>query len=190
MINRVHSNSKMIKLKKTKIMKTFLKTLDGPETEPQQIRGHEFHEFIDNNASKKASSYLRVKLTFLVTLAITLAAFLMTACEDDSKICTGCPNPHPAPPVVNDPLVIRSMYPSAGAPGTAVTIIVENFNNSAADHYVTFGSSFAEIIYSGYGMLTVNVPMDLQDGDYPVNIRSNGQIADAPLKFKVIKGTN
>lgn len=170
-------------------MKTFLKKLDGPETEPQQITGHEFHEFIDNYASKKASSYLKMKLTFLVTLAITLAAFLMTACDDDSKICTGCPNPPPPPPPA-DTLIIRSMYPSAGAPGTEVTIMVENFNNSAADHYVTFGSSFAEIIYFSYGMLTVNVPMDLEDGEYPVNIRSNGQIADAPLKFKVIRGAN
>src|SRR5688572_22486210 len=130
-------------------MKIFLKKLDGPKTEPRQITGHEFHEFIDNDASKKASSYLKMKLTFLVTLAITLAAFLMTACDDDSKFCTGCPNPPPSPPVVADTLIIRSMYPSAGAPGTAVTIIVENFNNSAADHYVTFGSSFAEIIYVG-----------------------------------------
>ena len=60
-------------------MKTLLKKLDGPETEPQQITGHEFS---DVNASKKASSHLKRKLTLLVTLAITFAAFLMTACDD------------------------------------------------------------------------------------------------------------
>ena len=50
-------------------MKTFSKTLDGPETEPQQITGHEFTNI---DASEKVSSYLKRKLTFLVTLAITL----------------------------------------------------------------------------------------------------------------------
>ena len=60
-------------------METLLKKLDGPETEPQQITGHEFS---DVNASKKASQLSKRKLTLLVTLAITFAAFLMTACDD------------------------------------------------------------------------------------------------------------
>ena len=32
--------------------------------------------------------------------------------------------------------------------------------------------------------------MDLEDGDYTVNIRSNGQVARAPSEFKVTKDTN
>ena len=76
-------------------METLLKKLDGPETEPQQITGHEFS---DVNASKKASSHLKRKLTLLVTLAITFAAFLMTACDDGGvKPCTNCPPPPPPP---------------------------------------------------------------------------------------------
>ena len=32
--------------------------------------------------------------------------------------------------------------------------------------------------------------MDLEDGDYTVSMRSNGQVVRAPSEFKVIKGTN
>ena len=59
-------------------MKNSSKTLDGPETKPQQITGQEFTNSIP---SKKANGYQKRKLTLLVTLAITFAAFLMSACE-------------------------------------------------------------------------------------------------------------
>ena len=85
-------------------MKTSSKTLDGPEAKPQQITGH---DLTDNNASEKAGSHfpkehhnseissnqifnLKKKLTLLITLAIALAAFLMTACEDDPEFCSNC----------------------------------------------------------------------------------------------------
>ena len=189
-------------------MKTSSKTLDGPESKSQQITEH---DLTGNNASEKATSYflkehhnseissnqisnLKKKLTLLIALAIALAAFLMTACEDDPEPCRNCtavrpaPAPDPIPPT--DQIEIRSIHPSAGAPGSTVTIVLEKFSNPTADQYVTFGPSFAEIIYARYGMMTVRVPMDLEDGDYPVNVRSNGQVARAPSEFKVIKGTN
>ena len=114
------------------------------------------------------------------------------ACEDDPEFCSNCstsiPAPNTTPPT--DQIAIRSIHPSAGAPGSNVTIVLENFSNPTADQYVTFGPSFSEIIYARYGMMTVRVPMDLKDGDYPVTIRSNGQVAKAPSEFKVVSGTN
>ena len=55
-------------------MKNSSNTLDGPDAKPQQITGQEFTNSIP---SKKANGYQTRKLTLLVTLAITFAAFLM-----------------------------------------------------------------------------------------------------------------
>ena len=162
-------------------MKTLLKKLDGPETEPQQITGHKFS---DVNASKKASSHLKRNLTLLVTLALTFAAFLMTACDDGGeKPCTNCPPPPPPP----DQMVIRSMFPSAGAPGSTVVILGENFGTSDSNNYVSFGSSYAEILYITPHAIKIHVPMGIPEGDYRISVSSNGQSADAPQLFSVIK---
>ena len=162
-------------------MKTFLTTIDGPETVPQQIKGHEPN---DNNASEKGNSYLKGKLTFLVTLAITLAAFLMTACEDEPEYSYSTPT---LPPTY--PMVIRNMYPSAGAPGSTVDILGENFGTTASDNSVVFGSSYAEILYVTYGVIKVRVPMGIPEGDYRITVSSNGQSADAPSVFTVSNDT-
>jgi hypothetical protein len=162
-------------------METLLKKLDGPETEPQQITGHEFS---DVNASKKAS-HLKRKLTFLVTLAITFAAFLMTACDDGGvDPCTNCPPPPPPPP-----MFIRGTSPSSAAPGSTVHILGENFDALTSDTYVTFGSSYAEILYINPHAINVRLPMDIPEGDYRISVSSNGQSAAAPNTFTVIKGT-
>jgi len=193
-------------------MKTSSKTLDGPEAKPKHITGR---DLTDNNAPEKAGSYflkehhnseispnqtfnLKKKLTLLITIALALAAFLMTACEPDPEPCSNCvtvlPDPAPNPTPPTDPIAIRSIHPSAGAPGSRVSIILENFTvqteGPSTGQYVTFGPSFAEIIYARYGMLVVSVPMDLEDGDYTVAVRHNGQIARAPSEFKVTKDTN
>ena len=162
-------------------MKTFSKTLDGTGTEPQQITEHEV-----TTASKKASSYLKRKLTLLATLAVILASFLMTACEDEPEYYRSYPTPTLPPP---SPMVISNMYPSAGAPGSTVAILGENFDTSTSDNYVTFGSSYAEILYVTYGVINVRVPMDIPEGDYTISVSSNGQSADAPHVFSVIKDT-
>jgi hypothetical protein len=171
-------------------MKTFLKKLDGPEAEPQQFTEH---EFIDNNASKKVNSNLKWKLTLLITLAVTLCAFLMTACNDEPEFCSNCSSPYPtsppAPAPDATPISIRSIYPTDGEPGSTVNIILENFTDSNVDNHVAFGSTFAEIIHARYGMITVRVPMDLPNGDYKITVRSHGQIATAPSEFKVTKVT-
>ena len=114
-------------------MKTLARKLDRPETGPQQILGQ---EFMNIGASEKAVSYLKTKLTFLLTLAITLGAFLMTACDDDPEYLNY--TTPTLPPTY--PMVIRNMYPSAGAPGSTVAILGENFGASASDNFVTFGS--------------------------------------------------
>lgn len=163
-------------------MKTFSITPDGPKTEPQQITGQ---EFTNSNASAKASSYLKRKLTLLATLAITLAASLMTACEEEPYYST---SPAPTLPPTY-PMVIRNMYPAAGAPGSTVAILGENFGTTASDSYVVFGSSYAEILYITYGVINVRVPMDIPEGDYRISVSSNGQTADAPRVFSVIKDT-
>jgi hypothetical protein len=164
-------------------MKTFSKKLDGPETEPQQITEN---EVTNTTMSKKASSHLKSKLTVLATLAVILASFLMTACEDEPEYYNSAPPTLPPP----YPMVIRNMYPSAGAPGSTVAILGENFGTSASDNHVAFGSSYAEILYVTYGVINVRVPMDLQEGDYMINVSSNGQSADAPRAFSVIKDSN
>ena len=162
-------------------MKTFSKTLDGTGTEPQQITDHEI-----TTASKKASGYLKRKLTFLGTLVVILAAFLMTACEDEPEYYRSYPTPTlPAP----SPMVISNMYPSAGAPGSTVAILGGNFDTSAADNYVTFGSSYAEILYISPHAINVRVPRDIPEGDYRISVSSNGQSAVAPRAFTVIKDT-
>jgi hypothetical protein len=163
-------------------MKTFSNTLDGPDAKPRQITGQEFTNSIP---STKASSYQTRKLTLLVTLAITFAAFLMSACEDEPYY--GNNIPPILPPTY--PMVIRNMYPSAGAPGTTVAILGENFGTSELDNQVTFGPSYAEILYVSYGVINVRVPVDLPEGDYMINVSSNGQAADSPRAFTVIKDT-
>jgi len=163
-------------------MKTLSRKLDRPETEPQQILEQ---EFMNIGASEKAVSYLKTKLTFLLTLAITLGAFLMTACDDDPEYLNY--TTPTLPPTY--PMVIRSMFPAAGAPGSTVVILGENFGESPDDNYVAFGSAYAEILYVSYGVINVRVPMGIPEGDYTINISSNGQSCEAPRVFRVTKDT-
>ena len=160
-------------------MTTFSKTLDGTGTEPQQITEHEV-----TTASKKANGYLKRKLTLFATLAVIFASFLMTACEDEPEYYRSYPSPTLTIP---SPMVINNMFPSSGAPGSTVAILGENFDTSTSDNYVTFGQSYAEILYVTYGVINVRVPMDIPEGDYNIRVSSNGQSADAPHVFSVIK---
>jgi hypothetical protein len=164
-------------------MKTFSKTIDVPETEPQQITEHEVRNI---PAKKNASSHLKRKLTLLTTFAVVLASLLMTACEEEPTYYKYSGPTLPS----TTPMVIRNMYPSVGAPGSTVAIIGENFGTSASDNYVAFGSSYAEILYITYGVISVRVPEDLPEGDYMINVSSNGQSADAPRAFSVIQDSN
>ena len=109
----------------------------------------------------------------------------MTACDDEPEYLNYL-LPLFRPPY---PMVIRNMYPSAGAPGSTVAILGENFGTSASDNFVTFGSSYAEILYVTYGVINVRVPMGIPEGDYTISVSSNGQTADAPRVFTVTKDT-
>jgi hypothetical protein len=163
-------------------MKTFSKKLDCPERDPQQITGQ---EFMNVDTSEKACSYLKRKLTFLMALAITLGAFLMTACDDEPDY-RNYTTPT-LPPTY--PMVIRSMFPAAGAPGSTVAILGENFGESPDDNYVVFGSNYADVLYVTYGVINIRVPMGIPEGDYRINITSNGQSCEAPSAFRVTKDT-
>jgi IPT/TIG domain len=114
-----------------------------------------------------------------IILVLTLVASLMSACDDTDPGPTTIPMPVPT----TEP-VIRSVYPSAGAPGSTVAIFGENFGPTSSQNYVTFESVSAEIAYVGYGVINVLVP-NLADGDYAINVNVEGQLAGTRYVFTV-----
>ena len=116
-----------------------------------------------------------------IALVLTFVALLMTACDDtDPGPSTG--SPMPAPSTLT---VIRSIYPSGGAPGSTVAIYGENFGPTASYNFVTFDSVAAEITHVENGVLKVLVPENLPDGDYTINLNAEGQLSSAPRMFTV-----
>lgn len=115
-----------------------------------------------------------------IALVLTLAAFLISGCDDENPrpVSQYQPQPRPEP-------IINSLYPNAGPSGTTVSIIGENFSPEISDNYVGFGPTYAEITYVGYGILNVRVP-DLPDGDYEINVTTDGQVRSAPMMFTII----
>ncbi len=190
-------------------METLLKTLDGPESKHQDIKGH---ELIRNNGQEKAAAFFFKKIDNGVTtlnqisnlliyynmqkqlaLVLTLIAFLMTACEDKPVGPTGRHNPNDTiPPITQTipPVRINAIYPNAGPSGSTVAIFGENFGASTSDNYVTFDSTDAEILYVREGMLSVRVPMNLAEGNYSINVSANGRVASAPRMFIVTNRTD
>jgi hypothetical protein len=114
-----------------------------------------------------------------IALVLMLAALLMSACDDDNPV-------RPAPPYqgAKQEPVIYSIYPNPAAPGTTVAILGTNFGPAISDNHVAFGSSAAEITYVSNGVLSVRVP-DLPDGDYEINVTSDGQARRAPQMFRI-----
>jgi len=163
-------------------MKTLSKTLDCPGTESQKITGQ---EFMNIDASQKSACFLKRKLTFFTALVVILASFSMIACDDEPDY-RNYTTPT-LPPTY--PMVIRSMFPAAGAPGSTVAILGENFGESPDDNYVAFGSTYADILYVTYGVINIRVPMGIPEGDYTINITANGQSCEAPRVFTVTKDT-
>jgi hypothetical protein len=120
-----------------------------------------------------------------IALLLTLAAFLISACDDENPVR---PVPAYKPQLQTQPRpepLIRSIYPSAGPSGSIVAILGENFSLAISDNYVTFGSSNAEVTYVGYGVITVRVP-NLIDGDYEINVNTGGQVRRVPQMFSII----
>ena len=116
-----------------------------------------------------------------IALVLTFVALLMTACDDtDPGPSTGIPMP--APPTST---VIRSIYPSGGAPGSTVAIYGENFGPTASHNFVTFDSVAAEITHVEHGVLKVLVPENLPDGAYSINLNAEGHLSSAPSMFTV-----
>jgi hypothetical protein len=119
-----------------------------------------------------------------IALVLTLAAFLISACDDENPVR---PRPAPWPPTQTnakpEPL-IYSLHPNAAAPGTTVAILGANFGSEFSDNHVAFGSSAAEITQVAYGVLTVRVP-NLPEGDYEINVTCDGQARRAPQMFTI-----
>lgn len=116
-----------------------------------------------------------------IALVLTFVALAMIACDDtDPRPATGTPLPAPATVTA-----IRSIYPSAGAPGSTVHIYGENFGPTISHNVVTFDSVAAEITHVEYGVLNVRVPENLIEGDYSINLNAEGQLTSAPGVFTV-----
>jgi hypothetical protein len=119
-----------------------------------------------------------------IALVLTLAAFLISACDDENPV-NPRPTPMPTPQTNAKPEPeIYSVYPNAGAPGSIVAILGQNFAPAISDNYVTFGSSNAEVTYVRYGVITVRVP-NLAEGDYEINVNTAGQVRRAPQMFTI-----
>jgi hypothetical protein len=117
-----------------------------------------------------------------IALVLTLAAFLISACDDENPVS---PRPTPTPQTNAKPEPeIYSVYPNAGAPGSIVAILGENFAPAISDNYVTFGSSNAEVTYVRSGVITVRVP-SLAEGDYEINVNTPGQVRRAPQMITI-----
>ena len=120
-----------------------------------------------------------------IILVLTFVALLMTACDDtDPRPVTGLPMPTPALGPSSVP-AIRSISPSAGAPGSTVSIYGENFAPTASHNLVTFDSLAAEITYVGEFELKVLVPENLPAGEYSINLNAEGQLSSVLGVFTV-----
>jgi hypothetical protein len=116
-----------------------------------------------------------------IALVLTFVALLMTACDDtDPSPTTGI-----STPVYSTVTIIHALYPSAGAPGSTVSIYGENFGPAISHNLVTFDSFAAQIISVGSGVLNVRVPEHLPEGDYTIKVNVEGQVTSAPRKFTV-----
>ena len=85
-----------------------------------------------------------------IALVLTLAAFLICACDNENPVRPSPPSPQPGP----EP-ELYSIYPNVGESGSIVAILGANFAPAISDNHVMFGSSYAEVTYVGPGALTV-----------------------------------
>ena len=115
-----------------------------------------------------------------IIFALAIVASLISACDDNDPVPTTIPIPVPSADAI-----IRSVYPSAGAPGTTVAIFGENFGPTSSHNYVSFDAVGADITYVGYGVINVTVPEGLANGDYTITVNAEGQVAAAPSTFTV-----
>ena len=85
-----------------------------------------------------------------IIFVLALVASLMSACDDTDPVPTTIPMPVPS-----SDAIIRSVYPSEGAPGSTVAIFGENFGPTSSHNYVSFDAVGADITYVGYGIISV-----------------------------------
>jgi hypothetical protein len=124
-----------------------------------------------------------------IVIFLTFVVALMTACNETDPGPSIPLNPVTYPPPAYSMVpIIRSVYPSVGAPGTTISIFGENFGPTISHNYVTFDSISADITHIEYGVLTVQVPENLPDGEYTINLDAEGYRSSAPSIFKVTNG--
>jgi hypothetical protein len=114
-------------------------------------------------------------------LVLAMSTILFTGCEEDNVNVTS-PGSHAAVPNIS------SFYPESGPGGSVVAIFGENFGASIADNQVTFNGMYSEVTQVQPGTLIVRVPVNLSQGDYQINLSTQGQTVTSMTKFKVNNG--
>jgi hypothetical protein len=112
-----------------------------------------------------------------LALVLALASFLMSSCDDENLTNPGA-STRPA-------AVIRYIYPNVGSPGSTLAIHGENFGATVGDNLVAFDSTHAEVTYAGHGTIHVLVPMNLVEGEYTIDLITEGSVCRAPYLFTV-----
>lgn len=113
-------------------------------------------------------------------LVLAMSIILFTSCEEDHVNVTS-PGSHAV-------LNISSFYPESGPSGSVVAIFGENFGPSIADNQVTFNGMYSEVTQVQPGALIVRVPLNLSQGDYQINLSTQGQTVTSMTKFRVNNG--
>ncbi len=112
----------------------------------------------------------RFKTWQLVMLFVTGISLIMGACKNDIA--------EPAPV-----LSITSFSPTTAPVGTTVTITGTNFNTTAGNNIVTFGTIPATVSVATPTQLVVTVPAGTTDG--PISVSANGASATSTAGFVV-----
>jgi len=76
-------------------------------------------------------------------------------------------------------IIVTSLNPANGVPGSSVTLQGANFNAGPSDNVVQFGEVEAEITAATTTTLTVLVPSGLSNGPVAVTVTANGRTSNA-----------
>jgi len=109
--------------------------------------------------------------TLLLTSLLFLALFISCKKTNTSNGGTSAP-------------VITGVVPTAGAPGTVINILGQNFGSTPAANTVYVNNSQATVSAANSTSISVTVPSGATSG--PVRVIVNGATAVSPSNFSVI----